>query len=70
MYMYIFFRRILMKKIILATVIGVFMSMIALTDSHEENTVVIPEKSVKRMLPVLFTTVQKWQRRRIMEIPL
>ena len=36
-----------MKKIILATVIGVFMSMIALTDSHEENTVVIPAKISK-----------------------
>ena len=36
-----------MKKIILATVIGVFISMTALSDAHEENTVVIPVKISK-----------------------
>ncbi|SVB76019.1 uncharacterized protein METZ01_LOCUS228873, partial [marine metagenome] len=36
-----------MKKIILATVIGVFMSVTIMSNDHEESTVVIPAKISK-----------------------
>ena len=36
-----------MKKIILATVIGVFMSVTTMSNDHEESTVVIPAKISK-----------------------
>jgi uncharacterized cupin superfamily protein len=45
--MYYFFRRIMMKKIILATVIGVFMSVTIMSHDHEESMVVIPAKISK-----------------------
>ena len=37
-----------MKKIILTTVVGIFMTMTVLSDTHEESTVVIPVKISKK----------------------
>ena len=37
-----------MKKIILTTVVGIFMTMTVLSDTHEESTVVIPAKISKK----------------------
>jgi len=42
-----------MKKIILATMIGVFMSVTIMSHDHEESTVVIPAKISKAILAIL-----------------